>query len=87
LAVGGVQLLAERVVGCAVLCLAHDVVLASGEIGESALEALSVGLSLPGLAVVHAREIRPRVALAAVGRRRGRRRKTETVSRIESSRM
>jgi hypothetical protein len=33
--------LGEGVVGCAVPALAHDVVLSAGEIGESALQALS----------------------------------------------
>nr|WP_243866782.1 hypothetical protein [Actinophytocola oryzae] len=55
--VGLPQALAERVVGCAVLGLTHDVVLPAGEIGESALEPLSFGLSLPSLAVIGTREI------------------------------
>lgn len=43
--------------GSLVLGLAHDVVLAAGEVGESALEPVSFGLSLTGLAVVDGGEI------------------------------
>jgi hypothetical protein len=64
--------LGERVVGVAVLGLAHDVVLAASKIGESALQPVSFGLSLPGLAVVDGGEIRrqqisPVVAEHSVG--------------------
>lgn len=46
LVVGLSQAPGEWGVGVAVLGLAHDVVLAAGKVGESALEPVSFGLSL-----------------------------------------
>nr|WP_247616363.1 hypothetical protein [Streptomyces sp. MK37H] len=47
----------ERITGLTLLGLTKDVLLALGEISESALPLLSLSLSLPRLAVVHRREI------------------------------
>jgi hypothetical protein len=46
--------------------LAHDVVLAAREVGESALQPLSFSLSLPALAVVDGGEVRSE-EVSAVG--------------------
>jgi hypothetical protein len=50
--------LAERVVRFEVLGLPHEIVLPADKISESALEAVSFGLSLPALSVIHGGQIR-----------------------------